>query len=348
MSSGNKTKTSRDGQHASGPRYSSADRHKAIVQTLCAHPSGMTRHEIYQALIDKGLPLRTDRTVLSDLQHLAADAHNLEVERVGKANRYRWVGKRPAWAAGIDDRERVLLMLAQEHLSDLLPKEVNELIRSKLDDPSSAARAAALPKPLLNWPDKVAALPLLPRLVAPKVSPDVLSSISTALLHDKVLNVTYRNLQGRTLADKPVLPLALVQQAERLFLVCRFRGHEDTRHLAVHRIKEAVLTPHGFERPDFSLQDYLEQGAFGFGNGERITLKVKVRPHLAELLKETPLSDDQKICALEDGTSLVSATVIRGEQIRWWIRMHGSAIKVVEPEGLLDEVDSTLPAKTPS
>lgn len=348
MNSENKSKRAGDGPHASGPRYSSADRHKAIVQTLCAQPSGMTLQEIYQALIDKGLPRRTDRTVLSDLQHLAAEPHNLVVERDGKANRYRWIGKRPSWAAGVDDRERVLLMLAQEHLSDLLPKEVRDLIRSKLEDPSSGPCSGGSPKPLLNWPDKVAALPLLPRLVPPKVSSEVLSNISTALLHDKVLNITYRNLQGRTLADKPVMPLALVQQAERLFLVCRFRGHEDTRHLAVHRIKEAVLTPHGFERPDFSLRDYLEQGAFGFGNGERITLKVNVQPHLAELLKETPLSDDQKIRLLEDGTSQVSATVIRGEQIRWWIRMHGSAIKVVEPEGLLDEVDSTLPARTPS
>ena len=307
----------------------------------------MTLQEICEALIDKGLPRRTDRTVLSDLQHLAAETHSLEVERVGKANLYRWIGKRPAWAAGIDDRERVLLMLAQQHLSDLLPKEVRELIRSKLDDPSSTPRTGESPKPLLSWPDKVAALPLLPRLVPPNVSAEVLSSISTSLLHDKVLNITYRNFQGRMLTDKPVMPLALVQQAERLFLVCRFQGHEDTRHLAVHRIQKAVLTPHGFERPDFCLKDYVERGHFGFGNGERITLKVRVQRHLSDLLRETKLSDDQEIQELDDGTSLVSATVIRGEQIRWWIRMHGSAIKVLEPIGLLDEVDSSLPARSP-
>lgn len=348
MSSKTKSKKAGDQSHSGSSRYSSADRHKAIVQTLCAHPSGMTVKEIHQALIDKGLPRRSDRTVYSDLRHLSAETHSIEVEKIGKADRYRWIARRPAWAVEIDDRERVLLMLAQQHLSDLLPKEVRDLIRSKLDAPSGGHLSGEASKRLLSWPDKVAALPLLPKLLPPKLSSAVLSSISTALLHDKVINVTYRNLQGRMLADRPVMPLALVQQAERLFLVCRFQGHEDTRHLAVHRIKEAVLTPHGFDRPEFSLEAYLKQGHFGFGNGERITLKVNVQRHLAELLKETPLSDDQEVQELEDGTSLVSATVIRGEQIRWWLRMHGDAIKLVQPEGLLDEVDSTLPARTPS
>lgn len=329
-------------------KYSSADRHVAIVETLCAHPAGLTVKEVHAALMDKAVGSCSERTVLSDLRHLAERPHRIEVERVGKADRYRWIADRPAWAIEIDDRERVLLMLAQEHLEHLLPQELRDLINNKLNAPSGRRQPSEQTRSLLDWPNRVAALPLLPQLLPPKVSPDVLSCISTALLRNFVLNVSYRNLQGRALTGKPVMPLALVQQAERLFLVCRFRGHEDTRHLAVHRIEEAVLTSHGFERPDFSLKDYVEQGHFGFGRGELIALKIKVQRHLAELLKETKLSRDQAIRELDDGTSLVTATVIRGEQIRWWIRMHGNAIKVLEPEGLLEEVDSTLPAKTPS
>lgn len=328
-------------------RYSSADRHAAIVEMLCAHPSGMTVKEVHQALIDRRIPACCERTIQSDLRHLAEEPHKIEVERDGKADRYRWIAPRPAWAVKIDDRERVLLMLAQQHLSHLLPQDVHDLIRSKLGAQAGMQRSEGPASPLMDWPDRVATVPLLPRLVPPKVSPEVLSNISSGLLRNLVLNVTYRNLQGRTITDKPVLPLALVQQAERLYLVCRFRGHDDTRHLAVHRIKEALLTPHRFTRPAFSLQTYLEQGSFGFGNGEHITLKVCVQPHLAELLKETPLSEDQEIKSLEDGTSVVTATVIRGEQIRWWIRMHGPAIRLMEPRGLLSEVDAMQPSRTP-
>ena len=329
-------------------KYSSADRHVAIVETLCAHPAGLTVKEVHAALMDKGVGSCSERTVLSDLRHLAERPHRIEVERVGKADRYRWIAGRPSWAVEIDDRERVLLMLAKEHFEHLLPNEVRDLIGNKLNAPSSRRQTGEASKPLLDWPNRVKDVSLLPRLQPPTVSPEVLSSVSTALLRNFVLNITYRNLQGRVIADKPVLPLALVRQAERLYLVCRFKGHDDTRHLALHRIEVAVLTAHSFMRPEFSLDDYVKQGSFGFGNGEQITLTIAVQPHLAALLDESPLSDQQSINPLPDGRFEVTATVIRGEQIRWWIRMHGSAIKVLEPEGLLDEVDSTLPARTPS
>lgn len=332
---------------AVGRKYPSADRHKAILRALCAHPAGMTVKEVHQLLVDQGMPERSERTVQADLRHLSEQTQNIEVERVGKADLYRWIAKRPAWDVEIDDRERVLLMLAQKHLEDLLPKEVRDLLSSKLEAPSTGQRSGELSKRLLDWPDKVAVVPLLPQLVSPTVSPDVLSGISTALISNQKLIISYRNASGRLLSSKTVLPLALVQQAERLYLVCRFEGRDDTRHLALHRIKSAEVTPHGFERPAFSLQDYIAQGHFGFGNGERINLKIAVQPHLAELLSETPLSKDQVMTSLKDGTSLVSSPVIRGEQIRWWLRMHGSAVRLIEPAGLLDEVDSAQPARTP-
>lgn len=342
------TKPKRAATQSGRGKYSSADRHVAIVETLCAHPAGLTVKEVHAALKDKEVGSCCERTVQSDLRHLAERPHRIEVERVGKADRYRWIAGRPAWAIEIDDRERVLLMLAQEHLEHLLPKEVRDLIGNKLNAPSSRPQNGGAIKPLLDWPNRVHDVPLLPRLRAPTVSPEVLSSVSTALLRNFVLNITYRNLQGRKIADKPVLPLALVRQAERLYLVCRFKGHEDTRHLALHRIEEAVLTTHPFMRPEFSLDKYVKQGSFGFGNGEQITLKIAVQPHLATLLEESPLADQQTIKPLPGGRFEVTATVIRGEQIRWWIRMHGAAIQLLEPKGLLDEVDSSQPAKTPS
>ena len=144
------------------------------------------------------------------------------------------------------------------------------------------------------------------------------------------------------------MPLGLAQQGERLLLVCRFDPHDDLRNLALHRVLRAEATPHPFDRPDFVLDDYIRDGGFGFSNGERIELQLWVAPFLAKLLAETPLSQDQRIEAGEDGRMRVTAQVLRGEQIRWWIRMHGAAIELISPPGLLTEVDTTQPARTPS
>lgn len=329
-------------------RYRSAETHMAILWALCVRPAGMTAKEIHKELIDQDVSTCSERNVQMIMKHLADRSPNIEVGRDGRANRYRWTAKRPAWMTDLDDRERLLLMLAQRHLCDLLPLEVRELVRSKLEAPSHGPQTSPLSKLLRGWPDKVAAVPLLPRLLPPVVDPDVLTHISTALLGDRWLNIAYQNASGRKHHDARVMPLALVQQAERLYLVCRFHGRDDNRHLALHRIASAEATPHGFDRPEFSLERYIESGHFGFGNGERIELKIAVRPHLAGLLRETPLSADQRIAPRDDGASLVSATVVRSEQIRWWIRMHGDAVQLIEPAGLLAEVDSALPAKTPA
>ncbi|WP_257266243.1 hypothetical protein [Endozoicomonas sp. ONNA2] len=39
-----------------------------------------------------------------------------------------------------------------------------------------------------------------------------------------------------------VMPLGLAQQGPRLFLVCRFKGYDDERNLAMHRMLSAHST----------------------------------------------------------------------------------------------------------
>jgi len=347
MNSPTHTNPSSDSSSKAAERYRNFRVQTEILRCLSTHRNWLSARDIARYLGDAGLKPYSTRNLQNVLSNLVEGDANIERVLEGRTYRYHWVGERPNWLYGLDDRDILTLMLARRHLEHLLPYDVRRGLDDKLTTSQELTKSRGKSQLLKSWPDKVATIPLLPRMQAPRLSSDVLSHVSEALLNDRWLQIDYQNAVGRKLSDARVMPLALVQQGERLFLVCRFEGHENNRNLALHRIQTAQATPHPFDRPDFSLTEYIDRGGFGFGNGERIVIKLVVAPHIASLLRETPLSADQHISKHDDGRVNVSATVIRGEQIRWWVRMHGEAIEVVAPKNLLTEVDPTTPAKTP-
>jgi predicted DNA-binding transcriptional regulator YafY len=347
MNSATHTNPSSDSSSQAAERYRNFRVQTEILRCLSAHRNWLSARDIARYLDDAGLKPYSTRNLQNVLSNLVEGDANIERALEGRTYRYRWAGERPNWLYGLDDRDILTLMLARRHLEHLLPYDVRRGLDDKLTASQELTKHRGRSHLLKSWPDKVATIALLPRMQAPCLSSDVLSHVSEALLNDRWLQIDYQNAAGRQLSYVRVMPLALVQQGERLFLVCRFEGYNDNRNLALHRIQKAEATPHPFDRPDFSLTDYIDRGGFGFGNGERILIRLVVAPHLASLLRETPLSADQHISKREDGRVNLSATVIRGEQIRWWVRMHGEAIEVVAPKNLPTEVNPTKPAKTP-
>ena len=72
-----------------------------------------------------------------------------------------------------------------------------------------------------------------------------------------MLHVKFKNSRGEQ-NEADVSPLGLVQQEQRLYLVCQFAGYDNYRHLALHRISEARVLDFPVVRPeDFSLDKYI-------------------------------------------------------------------------------------------
>jgi len=307
-----------------------------ILGMLSPHTKTTTAR-IVERLAERGLA-RTPRTVQRIMGQLSERFVNIEIDQRSKPYGYGWKRGEPnPWNPELDDRQALVLMLAKQHLEPLLPHQVVQ----SLDPLFQEARRRLDPyhgaRPLRSWLRKVAVVSELQPLLPPQIAEDVFGPVTSALQSDEWLEVDYRNFAGQPLADRRVMPLALVQQGSRLFLVCRFEGYEDTRHLALHRLLSARLTGQPFERPTFDLQAYIDRGGFGFGSGERIALRLRLAPHIAELLRETPLSADQRMEAVSPEGIDLSATVVRSEQLRWRLRSLGAAVQVLEPSGLLDE-----------
>jgi predicted DNA-binding transcriptional regulator YafY len=127
-----------------------------------------------------------------------------------------------------------------------------------------------------------------------------------------------------------VMPLGLAQQGPRLYLVCQFKGYDNERSLALHRIISAKASTSAFNRPkDFDLHKYDADGRFGFGEGKRIHLTFRIDKDAGQHLLESPLAADQMIKELTDQFE-ISATVIETAQLDWWLRGFGESIVEVQ------------------
>ena len=130
------------------------------------------------------------------------------------------------------------------------------------------------------------------------------------------------------------MPLGLVQQGVRLYLVARFAGYDNQRILALPRIRKALLTEDTFKYPtDFDLNTYAHAGEFGISHGRQVRLRFCIDPVIGAHLLESPLSRDQESHSTDEGL-VIDATVLETELLHRWLRSWGDALRWTHIEAL--------------
>jgi predicted DNA-binding transcriptional regulator YafY len=180
-----------------------------------------------------------------------------------------------------------------------------------------------------EWLGKVRVVVTSQPWLPPKIVPVVFEIVSECLNNGRWLHTDYRNAAGkRNKVD--VMPLHLVQQGPRLYLVCRYRGYDKERNLALQRILSAEMSTLMFDRPnEFDLKKYDDEGRYGFGDGEKIRLSFRIERVAGLHLMESPLSSDQQVVEFDDGTREITATVVDSAMLEWWLRGFGDAVSHV-------------------
>jgi len=300
------------------------------VELLRRIPRGrkVTARELHQQLKDAGIE-RELRTIQRQLEMLS---EHFEIERDdrNKPYGYRWLEQAKALAVpNLTPQESLLLQLAEEHLKNLLPPRLMKSMNAFFSQarrnlgPESSARLER------EWPGKVRVVATSQPLLPPKIVPGVFEAVTEALYSNHWLHIEYKNAGGkRSSAD--VMPLGLVQQGARLYLVCRYRGFDNERNLALHRIAVAEVSTLTFERPKtFELKRYDDDGRFGFGEGDKVRLVFRMERSAGMHLLESPLSTDQQVVEHQDGQLEITATVVDSAMLEWWLRGFGEAVSGV-------------------
>lgn len=310
-----------------------------LLRLLPSRRPGITARELWDQLQDAGheVDLRTVQRDLSELSRIFPIASN----EISKPFGWFWKPGARVDFPGVDLAEAVSLGLLEDILRQLIPQNFVNALEGRFA--AAADKLKALPKNKhAKWADLVRYLPPGLPLLKPAIDPDVSHSIQEALLQRRQLKVNYRSPGAENPKELVLHPLAFIQQGERSYLLATTFNYPTALYYALHRMLTSEMLDEPANRPPgFSLDEFLAKSGGQFGDGKMISLKADLSENLAEILRETPISSDQKITT-RAGKLTLTATVMESWQLHFWLLSQGPAITVLQPPSLRKQVIAAL------
>lgn len=310
-----------------------------LLKLLPARRPGITARELWGQLERAGheVDLRTVQRDLMELNRIFPIFCN-EI-----AKPYGWYWKPGARVdfPGIDLAEAVSLGLLEDILRQLVPSHFIDALEGRFA--AADEKLKALPKNRhAKWADLIRYLPPGLPLCKPTIDPEVSRCVQQALLQQQQLKVSYCSADAQKPKELVLHPLAFIQQGERPYLLATTFRYSKVVFYALHRMQAAQILAEPANRPaDFSLDAFLAHSGGQFGDGKTITLKANLTENLATILRETPISSDQKITT-RPGKITLTASVKDSWQLHFWIFSQGPFITILQPAPLRAFVISRL------
>jgi predicted DNA-binding transcriptional regulator YafY len=312
-------------------------RQQTLLKFIPAN-EGIKSAELLYKLKSEGFEV-TQRTLQRDLEVLS-QYFPIYSETDTKPYLWRWsgLGINRSHIDSLSLTDALSLMLVEKSLQQLLPPSMQRHLQHNFEH-SRQLLNTLKDDDNAQWFDKVASVMPDSGFKPPSIDDGLLTEIQGALLKDQTIVVSYLKTKNTTAVEYSLMPLALVQRGHVLYVIAqditKGANTAQIKRFAMHRFQTVTRTHEQGIRPqNFNLQQYLQDGAMQFGNGDKLAFKAIVTEELAFYLNESPMSDDMKIIQSEDGAYQLSATVINGWQLNWWLRGQGANIEVVEPQEL--------------
>jgi predicted DNA-binding transcriptional regulator YafY len=307
----------------------------ALLRLLPRYPRKGAVTDLLQSLNRLGFET-TIRTIQRDLNALALSFPIIADD--AKPQGWSWAKDAPQLNFPEHDQQTAInFLVARMHLDKMLPKNSLSYLKPWFKAADDALNRQGVSTGQLN--DKIRMVSRFYQLQPPNIDSEVIDAIYDALLREKCIKLTYSSRSKDQSQEYVVHPLAMVIIDAVSYLVVIFEGHTDIRHLAAQRINKISLADQPRMQPDnFNLDDYIARGGFGLRQtGLDLNLKLRLKTVWAKHLEETPMTGDQELTQLDDGWTVVKATVPDTSQIRWWLRGFGSDLIVDGPDSLLEE-----------
>ena len=300
--------------------------------------------DIHRRLEELG-HITSKRTVERDLNMLSLP-FGLESVETSKPFGWKYASNvSVSLVPGLSETEALSFLMLKQFASQLLPTGIIDNLepyfreaRRKLSDEVSHGTVK-------KWPRLVRSVESNQPLLRPKIHPRVRESVYAALLKAKQVALTYHPVGQEQERSYAVVNLfGLVENGAAMYLVCTFGGYTDVRLLALHRVRAVTVLETDVVKPDhFDLDQYIADGAFGFG-GEKRQGHVELRfyNNAGHHLLETHLSEDQQSEKIDSTTLIIRATVVITPRLIWWLRGFGPDVEVLGPAELREEIRQSL------
>lgn len=278
------------------------------------------------------------RTIQRDLKVLSGILPLVSDER-DKPYGWSWHKNAPGLNPAMDPIEALTFSLAEEYLEPIMPSKSFSRLKIFFDRANNVLNELDKSS-IKKWRDNVRVVPQWQTLIPPEIQDDAESEIYEALLRGNQIEGYYQK-RGQSQPDKRTInPLGIVLQGVVHRLICTMDDSPDIpRHLPIHRFKEAKLIPTKVTKPkNFDIDKFIKSQNVGFLiNDKPINLVAIFQPMAGFHLTETPVSEDQQLLQLKDGSYQLKASLPDTSQLRWWLLGFGEQVDIKKPKTLRNE-----------
>lgn len=304
-------------------RYERLD---AIERMLAGSPDGCTTGELAAAFsVDPD-------TIRRDLYELEGRGTGL----IKSGRRYLMDHRRQLHSVKLDRNQILALYLAARLLSRH-SDEHNPHVAEALNKLADALKDKS---PLIAQHIAQSAASVRGRQPRPEYI-EALEVLTQGWAEGRKVRLRYRSSQGET-TERLFAPYFV--EPSGIGLSCYVIGHDDLRDtlrtLKVERVLEAQLTQEHFIMPSTFDPRHMLDSAWGIiwqEDGE-IEVTLHFRSEVVRRVKESTWHVSQRIEDLPDGSCLFTVRVGSLLEIRPWVRQWGSAVTVVQPQELRQEI----------
>lgn len=239
--------------------------------------------------------------------------------------------------------EALMFALVDRFAAEFVPEPLRGEFQTGVDE---AQRIIANDRQLADWVGKKTARidTWQGVLDPPQPENELWPTVSAALFNEQNLAISYRAEKGETRHE--VRPLAVVKRDEVLYLVVRYRGHDDARLLPVHRIVRAAAVDTTPEPPGepFDLATLVKNGLpFVLPGAGEFDLHLRLKESAYRSIVGRPLRNTSSISQPVDGWFEVEAKGVPNTiELRWWLLGFGDKVRILEPEPLARELQYLL------
>ena len=275
------------------------------------------------------------RTIQRDLLSLEENEFPLDCDGNNPAG-WRWRKDAPVFGiSNMDPVTALTFKLAEDHLARMFPRGTMTALEPYFKAANERIKQTS-ESSLSHWPDKIKVVSRNLPMMYPQVPDDITYKVYTAVLDEHRFCATYRTLEGK-IKEYDVNPLGMAFVEGLTYLVATLNEHGDPVLMLLHRMMDVkpsevpITIPEGFD-----LDEYVDE-ELKFPVGDNIKLKAFFsNKYDITRLRETPISEDQKIIEKNEGWQL-QATVGNSYQLRWWLHGYAERVEVLGPKNLRDE-----------
>jgi len=194
-------------------------------------------------------------------------------------------------------------------------------------------------------------LATLPQVISTKQAPharrdserlvDITRRLLDATRDRRVVQMRYFSAQSRRAKSYTVEPYRLTLAQGSVYLIAFVPAYDEFRTFAIERIERLSVTEDAFRRTRELPADVFGSslGVFS-GPAEHVELEFDAR--VAPYVTGRVWHESQKISELPDGRLRVALDVSNDWALRSWILGFGSAVRVVSPQKIADELRAEL------